>query len=173
MLSKRKVYSAWSEWLCAALGAGAVRGAMAGLHQDLGGQVSTKYFGASVRRVEDPRLLRGNGRFVDDIKLPGLLHAALVRSPHAHARIRAVHLEAARALSGVAGVFGCDDLGAWIVLSSREYWTWSDRSADGRPCDTRLRSVPVYSIKRWADEIAKRMSVAQQRLEEQHVRARL
>ena len=76
--------------------------------------MSTKYFGASVRRVEDPRLLRGNGRFVDDLKLPGLLHAALVRSPHAHARIRAVHLEAARSLAGVAGVFGCDDLGTWM-----------------------------------------------------------
>src|SRR5262245_41302313 len=59
----------------------------AGRGRHKGGQVSTKYFGASVRRVEDPRLLRGNGRFVDDIKLPGLLHAALVRSPHAHARI--------------------------------------------------------------------------------------
>ena len=76
--------------------------------------MSTKYFGAAVRRVEDPRLLRGNGRFVDDLKLSGLLHAALVRSPHAHARIRAVHLEAARSLTGVAGVFGCDDLGTWM-----------------------------------------------------------
>ena len=47
--------------------------------------MGTRYFGASVARVEDPRLLRGDGRFVDDIKLPGLLHAALVRSPHAHA----------------------------------------------------------------------------------------
>src|SRR3989441_10762225 len=79
-----------------------------------GGQVGTRYFGASVARVEDPRLLRGDGRFVDDIKLPGLLHAALVRSPHAHARITAVHLEAARALPGVAGVFSCEDLATWM-----------------------------------------------------------
>src|SRR5437588_2317392 len=79
-----------------------------------GDHVGTRYFGASVARVEDPRLLRGNGRFVDDIKLPGLLHAALVRSPHAHARITAVHLEAARALPGVAGVFGFEDLVAWM-----------------------------------------------------------
>ncbi len=49
--------------------------------------MGAKYFGASVPRREDPRLLRGEGRFVDDIKLPGLLHAAFVRSPHAHARI--------------------------------------------------------------------------------------
>jgi len=76
--------------------------------------VGTRYFGASVTRVEDPRLLRGSGRFVDDIKLPGLLHAALVRSPHAHARITAVQLEIARALPGVAGVFGYEDLAAWM-----------------------------------------------------------
>ena len=76
--------------------------------------MGTRYFGASVARVEDPRLLRGSGRFVDDIKLPGLLHAALVRSPHAHARITAVQLEAARALPGVAGVFGYEDLAAWM-----------------------------------------------------------
>ena len=76
--------------------------------------MGTRYFGASVARVEDPRLLRGSGRFVDDIKLPGLLHAALVRSPHAHARITAVQLEAARALPGVAGVFGYEELAAWM-----------------------------------------------------------
>src|SRR5262245_66328393 len=79
-----------------------------------GGHVGTRYFGASVARVEDPRLLRGSGRFVDDIKLPGLLHAALVRSPHAHARIIAVQLEAARALPSVAGVFGYEDLAGWM-----------------------------------------------------------
>jgi carbon-monoxide dehydrogenase large subunit len=45
--------------------------------------VGAKYFGASVPRREDPRLLRGEGRFVDDMKLPGMLHAAFVRSPHA------------------------------------------------------------------------------------------
>src|SRR5260370_40904278 len=79
-----------------------------------GDHVGTQYFGASVARVEDPRLLRGSGRFVDDIKLPGLLHAALVRSPHAHARITAVHLDAARALPGAAGAFGFEALAAWM-----------------------------------------------------------
>src|SRR5262249_38852139 len=79
-----------------------------------GDHMGTRYFGASVARVEDPRLLRGDGRFVDDIKLPGLLHAALVRSPHAHARIRAVRLEAARSHPGVAGVFGFEDLATWM-----------------------------------------------------------
>src|SRR5713101_6394347 len=79
-----------------------------------GDHVGTRYFGASVARVEDPRLLRGSGRFVDDIKLPGLLHAVLVRSPHAHARITAVHLEAAQSHPGVAGAFGFAELAAWM-----------------------------------------------------------
>ena len=47
-------------------------------------------FGSSVPRLEDPALLRGRGRFVDDIRLPGMLHAAFVRSPHAHALIRGI-----------------------------------------------------------------------------------
>jgi carbon-monoxide dehydrogenase large subunit len=58
-------------------------------------------FGASVRRKEDAPLLAGKGRFVDDIKLPGMLHAAFARSSHAHARIRGVDLKAARAMPGV------------------------------------------------------------------------
>jgi carbon-monoxide dehydrogenase large subunit len=57
--------------------------------------------GASIKRKEDSRLLRGAGRYVDDLHLPGTLHAAFVRSPHAHARIRAVDLAPALALSGV------------------------------------------------------------------------
>ena len=44
-------------------------------------------FGASAKRKEDPALLRGEGQFVDDIHLPGMLHAAFVRSPHAHAKL--------------------------------------------------------------------------------------
>ena len=44
------------------------------------------YIGRSLRRVEDPRLIKGIGTYTDDVRLPGLLHAMLVRSPHAHAR---------------------------------------------------------------------------------------
>ncbi|HMB85674.1 MAG TPA: xanthine dehydrogenase family protein molybdopterin-binding subunit, partial [Methylomirabilota bacterium] len=60
-----------------------------------------RYLGAHVKRLEDPRLLAGQGRFLDDITLPGLLHAAFVRSTHAHAIIRAVDAEAARRVPGV------------------------------------------------------------------------
>jgi len=76
--------------------------------------MGAKYFGASVRRKEDPRYLRGDGRFVDDIKLPGMLHVAFVRSPHAHARIAAIRTDAARRLPGVVHVFTFADLERWM-----------------------------------------------------------
>ena len=76
--------------------------------------MGAKYFGASVPRKEDPRLLRGEGRFVADIKLPGMLHAAFVRSLHAHARIRAIRTDAARRLPGVAHVFTFTELDRWM-----------------------------------------------------------
>lgn len=73
-----------------------------------------KYFGAAVKRREDPRFLRGEARYVDDVKLAGMLHAAFLRSPHAHARIAKIRTEAARALSGVARVFTFTDLERWM-----------------------------------------------------------
>src|SRR5215831_12499675 len=76
--------------------------------------MGAKLFGASVLRKEDPRFLRGDGRYVDDIKRPGLLHAAFVRSPYAHAVIRSIKLEAARRLRGVAHVFAFTDLERWM-----------------------------------------------------------
>jgi carbon-monoxide dehydrogenase large subunit len=76
--------------------------------------MGAKYFGAAVRRREDPRFLRGEGRFVDDVTLPGLLHAACLRSPHAHARIRSIDATRARAMPGVAAVFTHADLARWM-----------------------------------------------------------
>jgi carbon-monoxide dehydrogenase large subunit len=76
--------------------------------------MGAKYFGASVRRREDPRLLTGDGRFVDDLKLPGLLHATVLRSLHAHARVRAIRTEAAARLPGVVRVFTFNDLRRWM-----------------------------------------------------------
>ncbi|MFI5266435.1 MAG: xanthine dehydrogenase family protein molybdopterin-binding subunit [Chloroflexota bacterium] len=72
--------------------------------------MGAKYFGAAVQRSEDPRLLTGRGRYVADVELPGVLHSAFLRSPHAHARIQASRAEKARALPGVAGVFTFEDL---------------------------------------------------------------
>ncbi|MBM3541861.1 MAG: xanthine dehydrogenase family protein molybdopterin-binding subunit, partial [Alphaproteobacteria bacterium] len=57
--------------------------------------------GQSVRRTEDARLLLGRGRFVDDIALPRMAHAAVLRSPHAHADILSIDTADARAAPGV------------------------------------------------------------------------
>ena len=66
--------------------------------------------GARVTRLEDHALLTGGARFVDDIALPGVLHAAFVRSPHPHALIRAFDASAARAMPGIVAVLSLDDL---------------------------------------------------------------
>jgi aerobic carbon-monoxide dehydrogenase large subunit len=65
----------------------------------------------TVRRNEDPRLLAGLGSFVDDIDPPGVLHAAILRSPHGHARIRSIDTTAALAQPGVHAVYTARDLG--------------------------------------------------------------
>jgi carbon-monoxide dehydrogenase large subunit len=69
-----------------------------------------RIFGRSIKRREDPRLITGRGRFTDDIRLPGTLHAVFVRSPHAHARIRGIDVSAARAHPGVVAVYTGRDL---------------------------------------------------------------
>ncbi len=68
--------------------------------------------GKSVRRREDPRLLTGTATYVDDIKMPGMHHACVVRSPHASARIRGVNVKAALERPGVAAVFTGADVKA-------------------------------------------------------------
>ena len=71
---------------------------------------ATPYVGQRIPRLEDPRPLRGRGRYVDDVVLPGTLHAAFVRSPHAHARVVSVDATAARALDGVVLVLTAEDV---------------------------------------------------------------
>jgi carbon-monoxide dehydrogenase large subunit len=69
-----------------------------------------RYLGQVVRRKEDPRLVSGHGRYVDDVTLPRMLHAAFVRSDHARARINRIDASAALALDGVVAVFTGADL---------------------------------------------------------------
>ena len=76
--------------------------------------MSTRNFGAPIKRNEDARLLCGQALFVDDVELPGLLHAAFLRSNVAHARIRSIDVTAARAREGVVAVYTAADLG--------DYW---------------------------------------------------
>jgi aerobic carbon-monoxide dehydrogenase large subunit len=73
--------------------------------------MSTRTFGARIERNIDPKLLRGEGAFVDDIPLTGALHAAFTRSVHARARIRKIDTSAARQHPGIVAIFTCDDIG--------------------------------------------------------------
>jgi carbon-monoxide dehydrogenase large subunit len=73
-------------------------------------KASQGYIGRAMKRVEDPRLIKGIATYVDDLKLPGVLHAEFVRSPHAHANILSINTAAAKALPGVVGVFTGADI---------------------------------------------------------------
>ncbi len=89
---------------------------------------TTSPFGASIKRREDPRLISGQGTYVDDIKMVGMLHLALVRSPYAHANINGVDTSAAEAADGVVAVYTgeqlADQLGSlicgWVVPDTKE-----------------------------------------------------
>jgi len=65
--------------------------------------------GAKIHRREDPRLITGHGRYTDDLTRTGLVHLAVVRSPHAHAKIKSIGVEAAKKAPGVLGVFTAQD----------------------------------------------------------------
>lgn len=71
---------------------------------------TTSVLGGAIRRREDPALIRGKGRYVDDIKLNGMLHVAFVRSPFAHARITSIDTAEAAGMPGVHAVFTVDDV---------------------------------------------------------------
>jgi len=66
--------------------------------------------GQAVPRTEDPRLLTGRGRYIDDFVLPRLAHACVLRSPHAHARIHSIDVRAAQQILGVLAVLTGEDV---------------------------------------------------------------
>ncbi len=72
--------------------------------------MASKYVGQRIKRVEDPRLVQGLGRYVDDIRLPGTLHVSFIRSIHAHARIAGVDTAEAQQAGGVVAVYTGKDL---------------------------------------------------------------
>ena len=94
--------------------------------------MTTSTFGSSIKRREDPKLITGQGNYVDDIKLFGMLHAAIVRSPHAHARITNIDTSKAKSHPGVVAVFtGAElrqELGSLIVG-----WLLPDIKQTSRP----------------------------------------
>jgi carbon-monoxide dehydrogenase large subunit len=70
----------------------------------------TKLVGQAIKRREDPRLITGQGTFLDDIKLPGMTHACVLRSPYAHAKIKSIDTSKAKAHPGVVAVFTGEDM---------------------------------------------------------------
>ena len=73
--------------------------------------MTKKFIGERIRRNEDSRLLTGQALFVDDIEIPGMLHAAFMRSDYAHARILSIDVSAARERPGVVAVYTAEDMG--------------------------------------------------------------
>jgi carbon-monoxide dehydrogenase large subunit len=79
-------------------------------------ETARRYMGNSVPRKEDPAFLTGHANWTDNIKLPGMLHMALLRSPHAHAKITTIDVSAAREQPGVVAVFTGEDLAdEWVI----------------------------------------------------------
>src|SRR5438309_11539394 len=92
--------------------------------------ITTEKFavGQSVRRREDPRLIQGDGRYSDDVNLPRQAYAVIVRSPHAHALIRAIDDSAALKADGVLAVLTGNELVADGVGNLPTDWTHNRRS---------------------------------------------
>jgi carbon-monoxide dehydrogenase large subunit len=106
-----------------------------------------RYTGSRVRRVEDAPLLAGSATFVDDIELPGMLHAAFLRSPYAHARIGEINASAARVLDGVVAVFTGEDLreavGPFVTTMGRP---------EVRTCSQRV--LPLEKVRHVGEPVA-------------------
>src|ERR1051325_6962170 len=71
---------------------------------------SPRFLGERVKRVEDPKLITGSGTYIDDVKLPGTLHAQIVRSPFPHANIVSINTDAARTMPGVVAIYSGKDV---------------------------------------------------------------
>src|SRR5205085_5655071 len=82
--------------------------------EEFGGNMTGRYVGQSIKRTEDPRLIKGLGHYVDDVKLADTLHCAILRSVYAHARINSIDTQAAADLDGVVAIYTGADLAGKI-----------------------------------------------------------
>ncbi len=105
-----------------------------------------RQIGKPLARKEDYRLLTGQGRYLDDIAVPGALHAYFVRSPHAHARILAIDFKAARAMPGVVA-----------IVSAREVMEWTTTLRMAPPIDglqpTEITALPAEKVRFQGDPV--------------------
>ena len=99
---------------------------------------STSMMGGLVRRKEDPALIRGRGLYTDDVKLPGQLTAAFVRSPFAKARITSIDADEARAMPGVHAVYTIDDVRYLGPLLAQVHEKERKSNARSKPIDGML-----------------------------------
>ncbi|MCB9082083.1 MAG: xanthine dehydrogenase family protein [Lewinellaceae bacterium] len=88
------------------------------------------YIGKSVKRVEDQRFVTGQGHYTDDIVLPGITHACILRSPYAHARIRNVDTTTAASMPGVVAIFTGKDIAATGIVGVPTGWQVNFRNGD-------------------------------------------
>src|SRR5579863_7902861 len=106
--------------------------------------------GQPVLRVEDPKLLRGQGRYTDDVSAPGQVHACVVRSRYAHGTIRKIDVAAARKMPGVLGAYAAADLSSAGVGPIKCGMMVQGR--DGKPWLTPARSVLAAEKVRFSGE---------------------
>jgi carbon-monoxide dehydrogenase large subunit len=108
--------------------------------------------GQSVTRKEDPTLLRGEGRYTDDVNSPGQAYAVMVRSPVAHGTVRKLALDAARTMPGVLGVYGPAELEAAGVQSLKSPFAAQNR--DGTPWHHAMRPALARRVRYGGEPIA-------------------
>ncbi len=96
-----------------------------------------KMVGKPLKRREDPRLISGAGQFIDDLRLPGMLHIALVRSPYAHAKIERIDTSAAKSMPGVVAVYTGDDFMDLNPMPA----AWQAAGCENHPVTPRVLAV--------------------------------
>ena len=115
----------------------------------------TSPIGQSLKRREDQRFLTGAGQYTDDVVMHGQTYAAFLRSPHAHARIRSIKLDAAKAAPGVIRIFTGADLAdakvgglpcGWLIHSK----DGSPMKEPPHPCWRRARCATSATRSRWS-----------------------
>src|SRR4051794_41886545 len=103
--------------------------------------------GSPVKRVEDPRFITGKGRYLDDIKLTGMVHLAILRSPYAHANIRSVDASRARTMPGVLAVIVGADI-PWNPLPM----AWPAGGASGIQNNVSTPRILATDSVKWTGE---------------------
>src|SRR5437762_337664 len=126
--------------------------------------------GAPVKRKEDPRFIRGEGNYVDDIKLSGMVYAAVLRSPYAHANIRSVDTSRAKGMPGVVGVYTGQDFMDYNPLPN----AWPAGGAAGLQNNNNMPRVLATDSVKWTGEgvavvVAESVEQAADALNEIHV----